>query len=228
MPAPIFVPMTTAPYRLSGTVYGTLLNHRSALTALGGKVTEAPYKVAPKAPILYVKPRNTLTTHESEVMVPDDVAQLEIGGCLGIVIGRPACKLSPHTALAAVAGYLIVNDISVPHTSFHRPSARFKARDGFCPLGPQVVSRDAIANPDALNIRIYVDGVLKQQVTTAQLVRPVETLLSDVTEFMTLSPGDVLAAGVAWPAPLAGAGQGVAVEIDGLGRLENRLVSRVS
>jgi 5-oxopent-3-ene-1,2,5-tricarboxylate decarboxylase / 2-hydroxyhepta-2,4-diene-1,7-dioate isomerase len=208
--------MEVAPYRLSGRVYGTLMNHRSALQLLGDAANAAPYKAAPVAPVLYIKPRNTLT---GPVVVPPDVEELEIGACLGVVIGRTACALSADTALDFVAGYLIVNDVSVPHSVYYRPSIRFKARDGFCPMGP-VVPRAAVSNPDNLQVRVLVDGELRQSASTSELVRPVARLLADVTDFMTLSPGDVLAVGAAAPAPRARAGQKVAIEIDGVGRLE--------
>ena len=211
------VAMQMAPYRLSGRVYGTLMNHRSALQVLGDAATAAPYKAAPQAPILYIKPRNTLT---GPVVVPDDVEELEVGACLGVVMGRTACAVSEESALEYVAGYLIVNDVSVPHSVYYRPSIRFKARDGFCPMGPTVVPRAAVPNPDNLRIEVFVDGDLRQSATTRELVRPVARLLADVTEFMTLSPGDVLAVGAAAPAPRARAGQKVAIEIDGVGRLE--------
>jgi len=211
------VPMEVAPYRLSGRVYGTLVNHRSALELLGDSVNAAPYKAAPAAPVLYIKPRNTLT---GPVVVPNDVEELEIGAHLGVVIGRTACALSEQNALDFVAGYLIVCDVSVPHSVYYRPSIRFKARDGFCPMGPTVVPRAAVPNPDDLQIKVFVDDDLRQSVTTRDLVRPVPRLLADVTDFMTLSPGDVLAVGAAAPAPRARAGQKVAIEIDGVGRLE--------
>ncbi len=111
-------------------------------------------------------------------------------------------------ALDHVAGYLIVNDVSIPHEVFYRPSIRFKARDGFCPLGPAVVTRDRIADPDALGVRTFVDGALVQDSNTADLVRLTSRLLADVTEFMTLSPGDVLAVGTARPCPRVRAGSG--------------------
>ena len=220
----IMVTMDVPPYRLSGAVYGTLLNHDTAVRALGDAVTQPPYKGAPRAPVLYIKPRNTLLAHGAAVEVPSGVPELEIGGCLGLVIGRAACRLEGAAALDWVAGYLIVNDISVPHPSYFRPSIRFKARDGFCPLGPRVVARAAIGNPDALTVRVSVDGQLRQEASTSHLVRSVGKLLADVTDFMTLSPGDVLAVGVAAPAPRARPGQRVCIEIDGLGRLENTVV----
>jgi len=220
----IAVPMDVPPYRLSGAVYGALLNHHTAVKALGDAVSQPPYKGAPGAPVLYIKPPNTIAMSGAAVEVPSGVTELEIGGCLGLVVSRPACRLAEAEALDYLAGYLIVNDISVPHPSYYRPSIRFKARDGFCPLGPSVVSRAAVANPDALTVRVYVDGQLRQEASTTQLVRSVGKLLADVTDFMTLSPGDVLAVGVAAPAPRVRAGQRASIEIDGLGRLENSFV----
>jgi len=220
----IAIPMEVPPYHLSGTVYGALLNHRTALQALGDSINQPPYRAAPQAPVLYIKPRNTLATCGAPVVVPPGVAELEVGASLGLVIGRPSCKLAENRALEYVAGYLIVNDVTVPHLSYYRPSIPFKARDGFCPLGPRVVPRAAIANPDKLTIRIYLNGELREEVSTTQLVRPVAKLLADVTDFMTLSPGDVLAVGVAYPAPQARAGERVCIEIDGIGRLENTFV----
>ena len=120
-----------------------------------------------------------------------------------------------------MAGYLIVADVSIPHASFHRPSIRYKARDGYCPLGPAVTARAAIANPDALTIRAYLDDALVQTSSTADLIRPAARLLADVTEFMTLAPGDVLAVGAAAPALRIRPGQSLRIEIDGLGSLCN-------
>ena len=221
----IAVTMEVPPYRLSGAVYGALLNHRTALQALGDDIHGPPYNGAPQAPALYIKPRNTLAADGDPVAVPAGVPELEVGASLGLVIGHPACRLSVADALEHVAGYLILNDVCVPHSSYYRPSIPLRARDGFCPLGARVAPRAALANPDAATIRIYLDGELRQTVTTAALVRPVAKLLSDVTDFMTLSPGDVLAVGVASPAPRVRAGQRVRIEIDGLGRLENPFVA---
>ena len=213
------IPCDVPPYQLSGTVYGTLLNHRSALQLLGDAVNLPPYGAPPGAPVLYIKPRNTLALSGNVVRVPPGTPELEVGACLGLVMGRAACRLSASRALEHVAGYLIVADISVPHASFHRPSIRYKARDGYCPLGPAVTARAAIADPDALTIRAYVDGVLVQTSSTADLIRSTARLLEDVTEFMTLAPGDVLAAGAAAPAIRVRSGQTLRIEIGGLGSL---------
>ncbi len=222
-----------APFSLSGMVYGTLLNHRSALAALGESVNQPPYKGAPKAPVLYIKPRNTLASTGDTVFIPVNTPELEVGACLGLVIGRVACRVSEIQALDYVAGFLIMNDISVPHSSFHRPSIKFKARDGFCPVGPRVTPRSASTNlktinPNMLTVRTYIDGVLVQTASTAELVRPVGQLLRDVTEFMTLQPGDVLGVGVAAAAPRVRGGQRVDIDIDELGRLSNHFVNDLS
>jgi 5-oxopent-3-ene-1,2,5-tricarboxylate decarboxylase/2-hydroxyhepta-2,4-diene-1,7-dioate isomerase len=209
---------------IGGTVYGTLLNHREALAALGDQVNAAPYKAPPKAPILYIKPRNTWAQSGDAVVVPLDAHELQMGATLGLVIGRTACKVTAANALDHVAGYVAVNDISVPHDSFYRPSMRFKCRDGFCPMGAYV-SRDVVANPDALAVTVAIDGVVVQHTDTGGRVRSVAQLLADVTEFMTLNPGDILSIGVAEHAPLAHAGQRVTITIEGVGQLDNVLVA---
>jgi 5-oxopent-3-ene-1,2,5-tricarboxylate decarboxylase / 2-hydroxyhepta-2,4-diene-1,7-dioate isomerase len=219
------IPCEVPPFALSGTVYGTLLNHRSALDAVAGEAGKPPYNALPRAPVLYLKPRNTLAAGGAPVEIPAGVAELEAAACLGIVIGRTACRLAEATALDHVAGYLIVNDVSVPHSNYFRPAVRHNARDGFCPLGPRVTPRASVVDPDALVIRTYVDGALAQTARMAELVRRVARLLADVTEFMTLSPGDVLAAGAAAPAPRVRAGESVRIEIDGLGALVNPFVA---
>jgi 5-oxopent-3-ene-1,2,5-tricarboxylate decarboxylase / 2-hydroxyhepta-2,4-diene-1,7-dioate isomerase len=207
-----------------GTVYGTLLNHADALAALGAAVHEPPYKAPPKAPVLYIKPRNTWVGDGDAVVVPTGIDELEIGATLGLVIGCAACRVREAEALSFVAGYVIVNDVSVPHAVYYRPSLRFKARDTFCPIGG-FVARDAVAAPDALRIVVSVDGETVHRCGTAGLIRPAARLLAEVSEFMTLVPGDVLMLGVAAGAPRARAGQRVSISIEGLGSLENPFVA---
>jgi 5-oxopent-3-ene-1,2,5-tricarboxylate decarboxylase/2-hydroxyhepta-2,4-diene-1,7-dioate isomerase len=214
------------PFTLSGNVFGTLLNHRSALAELGPAIEGPPYKAAPRAPVLYIKPRNTLAQSGDAVEIPPGMDELEVGPCLGVIVGRTACRVSAAQALDHVAGYLIMDDVSVPHDVFYRPSIRLKARDGFCPLGP-AVARTAVADPDRLSLRTTVDGILVQVADTADLVRSVGQLMADVTEFMTLAPGDVLAVGVARPPPRVRAGQRVDIAIDGFGTLTNRFIAGV-
>ncbi|MCW5661470.1 MAG: fumarylacetoacetate hydrolase family protein [Burkholderiaceae bacterium] len=213
-----------APFRFSGTVIGVLLNHAPALAALGDAAHAAPYKAPPKAPVLYIKPRNTLVANGSTCELPAGVAALQVGANLGIVVGRAACRVPQADALSCVAGYAVVNDLSVPHQSFYRPSVRFKALDGSCVIGLPL-ARERIADPDVLGVRVFVDGELMQRTDTGMRVRPVARLLADISEFMTLAPGDIVLLGTSHGAPLARAGQRVAIEIDGLGRLESSLAA---
>ncbi len=213
------------PWRLSGVVYGTALNDPAALAALGDAVHRAPYKAPPVAPVLYIKPRNTLAANGAQVVVPADAGCFEIGAALAVVIGRTACRVAEADALAHVAGYTLVADLSVPHTSFYRPSVRHKARDGSCLIGPQVVARAALPRSGDLALKVSIDGAVVHIARTSGMQRPMARLLADVTEFMTLHPGDVLMLGVAAGAPHARAGQRFAVECAGIGKLEGTLVN---
>jgi 5-oxopent-3-ene-1,2,5-tricarboxylate decarboxylase/2-hydroxyhepta-2,4-diene-1,7-dioate isomerase len=105
------------------------------------------------------------------VAVPAGVPALEVGAALGLVIGRTACRVAVDDALDHVAGLVIVADLSVPHDSFYRPSVRLKARDGFCPIGPQVWPLAAVASPDAWPSRVAVDGQVVHRPTTGDRIR---------------------------------------------------------
>ncbi|MEO7057952.1 MAG: fumarylacetoacetate hydrolase family protein [Caldimonas sp.] len=212
-----------APYRLSGAVYGAAMNHRGALEALGDAVRQPPYKAPPSGVVLYVKPRNTFIAAGDAAWVDDAAPEVEVGAALGLVIGRTACAVREDDALDHVAGYLVVADFSVPHDSFFRPQIRFKARDSSCAFASAVVPRRSVDHPDALGVRVDVDRRRVQHTTTGDRVRGAARLLADVSDFMTLNPGDVLLTGVAPGAPRVGAGAEVAVEIDGVGRLQVRV-----
>lgn len=222
---PVLPTFDFAPYRLSGAVYGALLNDPLELASLGETAYQPPYKAPPMAPVLCVKPRNTLAENGDALRIPADHDALAIGAALGMIIGRTACGVPVALARDYIAGYTIVNHVSVPHDSRYRPAIRFMARDGFCPVGPRVVPAAAIDDPDALAVRIHIDGILAQATTTSGRIRPVAELLAAVTDFMTLQPGDILALGASHGAPLARTGQRVAIEIEGIGRLENHLVA---
>lgn len=210
---------------VSGTIYGTLLNYKGVLADLGKAVNEGPYKEAPKAPVLYIKPVNTFAGNAMSVPLPTGIPELEIGATLGVVIGRTATRISEAKALEHVAGYTVVNDVSIPHKSVYRPAIRQKARDGFCPIGPWMIGRDDVVNPDDLGVRVFINGELRQENTTANLIRSVGRLIADVTDFMTLYAGDLLLVGVPEGAPFAKNGDKVQIEIDSVGRLENTIVN---
>src|SRR5256886_15945523 len=125
------VSMDGPPYGRSGTLYGALLNHQAALQALGEAINHPPYQRAPQAPVLYLKPRNTLAACGEPATVPPGVAELEIGATLGLVIGRSALRHSEEGALEHVAGHLIVDDVSIPHQPNYRSTIRLPAPGGF-------------------------------------------------------------------------------------------------
>ncbi len=206
---------------VTGTVYGTLLNFKGALAALGDSVNAAPYQAPPAGPILYIKPANTLAAHGSLVALPPGQETLEIGAALGIVIGRRATRIDPAQAADYIAGYTVVSDVSVPHASYYRPAVRHKCRDGYCPIGPWVMASEQVGNADALSMVVRINGEARQRNHTGNLLRPVAQLLADVTAFMSLEAGDVLLAGVPEGAPLARAGDMVEIEIEHVGRLRH-------
>jgi 5-oxopent-3-ene-1,2,5-tricarboxylate decarboxylase/2-hydroxyhepta-2,4-diene-1,7-dioate isomerase len=213
------------PYRLSGAVYGALLNHRAQLAALGDAVHQPPYKAPPQAPVLSVMPRHMQAAGGTALVVPPGAPGLEVGPALGIVIGRVACRVPVDQALDFAAAYVLLGEVSLPLASHYRPAVRLRARDGFCPIGARVVPAAELPQPDALSVQVDIDGQPAQHGSTADRVRGVARLLADVTDFMTLQPGDVLSLGRSHGAPLARVGQTVTLRIDGLGELQHRLVA---
>lgn len=214
------------PYRLSGAVYAALLNHAGDLSALGEAALQPPYKGLPTAPVLTVRPRNTLRwMNDMPVAVPAGVAQLVVHASLAIVISKPACRVPVAQALDWVASYALAVDLRVPHESHYRPALRFMARDGFCTLGPRVVPAAQVPNPDDLPLHLMLGGQTAQQSSTAGRTRGVAQLMADVTDFMTLEAGDILLLGSNPVAPLAHAGQQISVECPALGRLSLRLTA---
>ena len=213
-----------APWSLSGTVLGPLLNDPAALAALGQEVHAAPYKAPPRAPVLYIQPRNTLAASGATVPVSGDVPAFEIGATLGLVVGRTACRVAASQALAFVAGWVLVADLSVPQTSFYRPSLRFKVRDRSCLIGRAVAAQPRSAfDPETAVLRVQIEGRPLHEVSMAGMQRPAARLLEEVSEFMTLHPGDVLLLGLRHGAPRVVAGERFSVLCEGLGALEGRL-----
>lgn len=209
---------------VEGTVVGALLNYRDELDALGNALSAPPYQAPPKAPILYLKPANTRIGHGHDVVLPADIDGVWAGACLGVVISRTATRVPVLRAADFIAGYTIVNDLTVPHASYYRPAIRHKCRDGFCPMGPWTVDRDDVPDADALDITVRINGEIKQRANTSTLVRPVAQLLADVTAFMTLEAGDVLLVGMPENPPLARAGDRIDIDIARIGTLTTTLI----
>ncbi len=138
-------------------------------------------------------------------------------------MGRAASRVSESEALDYVGGWVVANDVSIPHESYYRPAIKQRCRDGFCPISA-IAPFDSLY-PDDAQIRIFINGELKASVSTRDLVRPITRLIADVTEFMTLRTGDILLVGEPDNAPLAGPGDRALVEIAGLPSIENTLVA---
>ncbi|MDF8364319.1 fumarylacetoacetate hydrolase family protein [Achromobacter anxifer] len=207
------------------TVVGAALNTRQALDALGDAVEAAPYKAAPKAPVLYIKPANTYARNGEVIALPADVDEVEVGACLGVVFARQATRVSEAEALDYVAGYRVVADLSVPHASYFRPALKQKCRDGFCPIGQDLAPVAAVGDPGALDIEVRIDGQVAQRASTTDLIHPVARLIAEVTQFMTLEAGDILLVGAPHGAPRARAGQRYDISISRVGTLGNPLAA---
>jgi 5-oxopent-3-ene-1,2,5-tricarboxylate decarboxylase / 2-hydroxyhepta-2,4-diene-1,7-dioate isomerase len=227
---PVLPDLDVTPWRLSGTVIAALLNHRPQWLALGDAVNLPPYKAPARAPVLAVRPRHALAGDGARVEAGTE--GLTVGASLAVVIGRTACRVDVAEALSFVCGYTIAVDLSVPardpSVSHYRPAVRLRARDHSCVIGPAVVPAGRIADPDALAVTVDIAGQPTWHGDTADRVRGVARLIADVTEFMTLQPGDLLLLGESHGAPLANvgdAGDAVTVAVEGIGRLSFELIA---
>ncbi|GES29715.1 fumarylacetoacetate hydrolase family protein [Streptomyces angustmyceticus] len=188
----------------------------------------------PEEPILFMKAPDTVVGPEDTVLVPRGSAKTDWEVELAVVIGRRARYLeSDEQALAAVAGYAVAHDVSERAFQIERGGQWDKGKncETFNPLGPWLVTADEVPDPQALGLRLWVNGELKQDGTTAEQIFPVAEVVRYVSQFMTLHPGDVIntgtPAGVAMghpdPKPYLRAGDVVELEIDGLGRQRQAL-----
>jgi 5-oxopent-3-ene-1,2,5-tricarboxylate decarboxylase/2-hydroxyhepta-2,4-diene-1,7-dioate isomerase len=199
----------------SGTVYGVLLNFTREVEALAPQMSQPPYKAPPRAPVLYVKTANTWSEHGAAIAVPAHVPEVEIGATIAIVIGDRG----------QIAGYVLMNDLSVPHASFFRPPVKFKCLDGFLGIGDHMLPADRAGDASAFTLEVRINGELKQRIDFSQLVRPAARLLADVSEFMTLRAGDVLMLGCDAGRPLATVGDRIDISAPGFGTLTNTLLA---
>ncbi|WP_296223355.1 fumarylacetoacetate hydrolase family protein [Ralstonia sp. UBA689] len=210
---------------VDGTIVGTLLNYRGELEALGDVLSVPPYQAPSKAPILYLKSANTHIGHGHDVVLPSDVDAVWAGACLGVVIGRTAARVSTARAHDFIAGYTIVNDLTVPHASYYRPAIRHKCRDTCTPIGPWLVDRNGMPDPMNLVLRTTVNGRVTQEGSTRDMIFDIPTLIAWFSSVMTLCAGDMILTGT--PEGLADTqpGDEVVTEIEGIGRLVSAIVA---
>ncbi|MFK3985361.1 fumarylacetoacetate hydrolase family protein [Micromonospora sp. NPDC050397] len=188
----------------------------------------------PAEPVLFLKAPDTVVGACDEVLVPHggDKTDWEIE--LAVVIGRTARYLSPaDDALEYVAGYAISHDVSERGFQLERGGQwdKGKSCETFNPFGPWLVTRDEIPDPGHLGLRLWVNGTLRQNGNTKDMIFDVPEIIRYVSQFMTLYPGDIVntgtpagvALGMPDPKPYLRPGDLVELEIDGLGRQRQRL-----
>ncbi|MBK5541373.1 fumarylacetoacetate hydrolase family protein [Pseudomonas sp. TH05] len=208
-----------------GTLFGVALNYQGLLQDHLQSFTQPPYQKPPVKPVLFIKTPNTRNADGQPVVYPKGVERLQPGPALGVVIGKSASRVSLENAMQHVAGYTIVNEFSLPEDSYYRPAVKAKCRDGFCPLGPELVPADQVSDPHALSLKLFVNGELVQENSTANFVRSIPQLIVELSEFMTLHAGDVLITGTPEGRVDVRPGDRVEVDISGLGRLSNTIVA---
>lgn len=211
----------------SGTLFGVALNYQGLLDQHLAAFQQPPYQQPPTKPVLFIKTPNNRNAHGGVVLQPAG-ERLQPGPALGVVIGQRASRVSLENAMAHVAGYVVVNEFSLPEDSYYRPAVKAKCRDGFCALGPQLVARDQVANPNQLSLKLFVNGELRQESSTADWVRDIPQLIAEISEFMTLYPGDVLITGTPQGRVDVQPGDQVEVDITGIGRLSNTIAAEAS
>lgn len=186
------------------------------------------YRMArlPSEPSYFLKPPSSLAAHRAPVARPRGCRYLNYEGEIAVVIGERCLGTSLDDALRYVAGYTIANDWGV-HDFRHADRGsmlRVKGQDGFCPLGPALVDADDV-DPEDLTIRTFVNGELVQDGHTGRdLLFSFAYQIADVSRLITLEPGDVLLTGTPANSRPVEPGDVVAVEVDGIGRLENYVV----
>jgi len=209
----------------AGAVYGVLLNAQAEWDAWQTRMHAPPYQAPPQAPVLYIKTANTWCASGAATAVPAE--GVEVGASLALLIGRTVCHMPAQEALAHVAGYVLVNDLSLPHASYYRPALPQRNRDGFLGIGPRVATPQEVPDPNQLELHVRIDGRLRQRVALATMRRHAAQLLAEVSGFMTLRPGDALLLGLGAGRPRARAGQRIAIEAPAapaLGVLHQQLV----
>jgi 5-oxopent-3-ene-1,2,5-tricarboxylate decarboxylase/2-hydroxyhepta-2,4-diene-1,7-dioate isomerase len=201
-------------YWPQGTVYGALLNFQQEWQIKAPQMPEAPYKGAPKAPVLFIKTANTFTPSGGRIALPSLVAEVDIGANLAWIFGQDAQPVA----------CVLVNDVSIPHESYYRPPVKFKCVDGFLGVGATARGLEQVST-DAVVLTAKVNGQLVQRLNYADTVRKSQALLADISEFMTFQEGDVLLLGSDClpngKRPRAKAGDVVEISADGFETLVN-------
>lgn len=181
----------------------------------------------PEQPALFPKYRNALLGHRGRIVRPNGIQYMHYETELAVVIGRSARRVREADALDVVKGYTVANDLVVRDfvINHFRPPIKPKNFDTFLPIGPWLVAAAAVPDPQDLRIRTFVNGELRQEGDTGDMVHSVAALIAYVTEFMTLQENDVLLTGTPKGISHLHAGDRIRCEIDGIGALSNDVVA---
>jgi 2-keto-4-pentenoate hydratase/2-oxohepta-3-ene-1,7-dioic acid hydratase in catechol pathway len=185
----------------------------------------------PERPLLFAKAPTTVTNPGDPIVHPTAVKEVDYEVELGVVIGREASNVSASDAREYVAGYTVMNDVSARDAQFEDGQFfRGKSYDTFSPMGPTLVADDF--DPNSVDVSLRVNGETKQSSNTEEFIFDVDEVISYISEAMTLRPGDVISTGTPGgvgifrdPPELLESGDDVVAEIEGIGSLENPVVS---
>lgn len=191
----------------------------------------------PQEPVVFSKFANCITDPGADVIKSKDSINLDFEVELVIVIGKQAKRVSEADAMSYVAGYTVAHDVSERHWQLKRNGGQWligKTMDTFCPIGPAIVSPDELGDPHKLGIRCRLNGETVQNSNTDQLVFKTEKIIAWITQFVTLTPGDIILTGTPpgvgcfrKPPLWLKAGDVVECEIDGIGTISNPIVDEI-
>lgn len=191
----------------------------------------------PEYPIIFNKFNNAISADQDTVNIPFQAEQIDYEAELVIVLGKEAKQVKKEEALQHVFGYCNGNDLSARDLQFRTNQWLLgKTSDGFCPIGPYLVTADEIENPNNLEINAYVNGEIRQNSNTSDMIFHCDELIRYLSHFMTLHPGDIILTGtpegvaMGYPPgqqPWLKEGDQVTVEIAQLGSLTNRIGKEV-
>jgi 2-keto-4-pentenoate hydratase/2-oxohepta-3-ene-1,7-dioic acid hydratase in catechol pathway len=187
----------------------------------------------PPKPIVFVKVPSALIAHGEAIVYPRITQELDYEGELAVVIGKRARNVPAAEAMAYVAGYTVMNDVTARDLQRTEGQwSRAKGCDTFAPCGPWLVTADEIEDPHALTIETRVNGELRQHSSTGDMIFPIPALIAHISAAMTLLPGDVITTGTPagvgvyrQPKGLLRPGDEVAIRIERVGELRNRVVA---
>ncbi|HXT08833.1 MAG TPA: fumarylacetoacetate hydrolase family protein [Roseiarcus sp.] len=194
------IDLTKLPAVPTGARLGAPVGGSRQFLAIGlnyGKHAAETGAQPPKEPILFNKAITCMQGPDDEVQLPEGSEQMDWEVELGVIIGAKASRVSKADALKHVAGYCLANDVSERHWQIHRGGQWVKGKsfDTFGPLGPYLVTADEIANPQDLPVSLKVNGVMRQNSNTSDMIFSVAEIVAHLSLFMTLLPGDVIVTG---------------------------------